>query len=118
VSSLLSSVLVPFLFGAATGGWWSRRRAVRTAVAAAVAEATASASARAGHVIMLGGSGHSPDDLRMARRLARELDDYDDGDDPPVELLRRSDRGALGPYVVDADEDDDQAHEHVRRSGR
>lgn len=52
-----------FLLGGATGGWWSRRRAVARAVASAVAVATAkseaAAQATAGHVFIGGGFEHS-----------------------------------------------------------
>lgn len=49
-----AELIGPFLAGAATGGWWSRRRAVHQAVAQAVAdvEARAEATAAGGHVII------------------------------------------------------------------
>ena len=84
--------LAAFLVGAATGGWWSRRKAVATAVSKALAAASATAVATGGAVYV--GVGHEqlgefdPEQwaLIQARRAAAAVhassghdDYYDDG---------------------------------------
>lgn len=58
-----------FLLGAATGGWWSRRRAVARAVSSALSAASAQSTAQAsgGHVYING----APDSIGTT------ADDYD-----------------------------------------
>jgi hypothetical protein len=75
------SLIAGLLIGAATGGWWSRRRAVATAVASAVARSEARALA----VVNFG---MGPNDAaRFASLLGADYDDersvldYDHHDD-------------------------------------
>lgn len=105
-----SSIIPPFLVGAATGGWWSRRKAVASAFAAGHAEAKSQAIATGGSVVI-----GLPD---SQGGLGRELGSYlaDDGTprylylNAPGELVERTQRVSRGSTS-------DGAPDLVRRVG-